>query len=207
MDIETGERIKVEKNGKTYEGIVIPSSAYEDKDYLTIKLDNGYNIGLKIDKGVKIEKLGMKAKVGKFEADVEIKETKNLPKIAVLSTGGTIASRVDYTHGGVHSDFTTKDLLLAIPEIQQIANIETEEIEKKLSENVDPEDWVKMAKGIEKWINKGVDGIVVTHGTDTLHYSSAAVSFMISDTGIPVVFVGAQRSSDRPSHTLIAGHF
>ncbi|MBN1159791.1 MAG: Glu-tRNA(Gln) amidotransferase subunit GatD [Candidatus Diapherotrites archaeon] len=199
MDFETGERVKIEKNSRNYEGIVIPSSTYEGKDYITIKLDNGYNIGLKIDKGAKVEKLGKKAKVGKFEADVEIKETKGLPRIAVLSTGGTIASRVDYTHGGVRSDFTTKDLILAIPEIQEIANIETEEIGKKLSENIDPEDWVKMAKGIEKGVNKGVDGIVVTHGTDTMHYSSAAVSFMIQNTGVPVVFVGAQRSSDRPS--------
>ena len=61
-----------------------------------------------------------------------------------------------------------------------------------------PEYWVKTARSVADEINGGADGVVVAHGTDTMHYTSAALNFML-DTPVPVVVTGAQRSSDRPS--------
>lgn len=133
----------------------------------------------------------------KFEG-LDIKEDPNLPFISIISTGGTISSIIDYRTGAVHPRFTANDLLNAYPELLDEANIKCKEILNILSENMDPKYWEKIARAIYKEIKNGVDGIVVTHGTDTMHYTAAALAFMIR-TPIPIILTGAQRSSDRPS--------
>lgn len=120
-------------------------------------------------------------------------------KISIIGTGGTIASKIDYATGAVSPAFSTKEILSAMPELKEIAEIETEVLFNILSENMTPKHYVELAKKVEDVLNKGSDGIIITHGTDTLGYTSSALSFMLRNLEKPVVLVGSQRSSDRPS--------
>jgi len=122
-----------------------------------------------------------------------------MKKVSILGTGGTIASKIDYKTGAVHPAFTAEELFLALPELKEVAEIKTELLFNILSENMTPEHWRKIAGAVAEEINNGADGVVVAHGTDTLAYTSAALSFMLTDLTNPVVLVGSQRSSDRPS--------
>ena len=121
-----------------------------------------------------------------------------LPELAIVSTGGTIASRIDYRTGSVTSQFDAGDILTAIPELKDIANYKALSVATILSENMTPAIWQELARAIHAEIKAGAEGVIVTHGTDTMAYSAAAISFML-DTPVPIVFVGSQRSADRPS--------
>ncbi len=158
-----------------------------------IKLDSGYNIGVGP---------GSCSFVGRpAPAPVrqyEVARNDSLPDLAIVSTGGTIASRIDYRTGSVTSQFNASDILTAIPELAGIANYRTVPLATILSENMTPSIWQDLARAVHDEIRSGVKGVIVTHGTDTMAYSAAAVSFMI-DTPVPIVFVGSQRSADRPS--------
>ena len=125
-------------------------------------------------------------------------QDKSLPTLAIVSTGGTIASRIDYRTGSVTSQFNASDILTAIPELAEIANYRTIPLATILSENMTPAIWQDLARAVYAEIKNGAQGVIVTHGTDTMAYSAAALSFMI-DTPVPIVFVGSQRSADRPS--------
>jgi glutamyl-tRNA(Gln) amidotransferase subunit D len=203
MELKQGDRIRLEKDGSVYEGKVMPSM----EGYITIKMNSGYNAGFSRDK-VKITLLENNGEIqnggingGKESraAGEEIpKPGKKLPKIAILSTGGTIASKIDYRTGAVTSQFTADDILAAIPELKEIADFKGRVISSVLSENMDPESWQNLARAAVEEIEAGADGIIVTHGTDTMMYTAAALSFMI-ETPVPIVLVGSQRSADRPS--------
>ena len=161
-------------------------------------MENNYNIGIHASHILKIEKIGKK------EAHYKIPEklfpkNKKLPNIELLGTGGTVASRLDYTTGAVIPSFTPGELFSAVPELAEICNLECEIVFEILSENMKPEYWQQLAQKIEKAAHSGIDGIVIGHGTDTMGYTSAALSFMLRDLAIPIVLVGSQRSSDRPS--------
>ena len=197
--LETGTRVVVEKQGRKYEGIVLPSNGFEDADTLVLKLDNGYNIGIKVDSKTKVTTLGKGERVGKAESKQEYAHSKQLEDIAVLSTGGTVASRIDYETGGVKAEFSAEDLVASAPELKGIANIHSRLLFNLMSEDLTVEDWKQIASGVEKEVKAGRHGVIITHGTDTMHYSSAALSFMLQGLGIPVVLTGAQRSSDRGS--------
>ena len=95
--------------------------------------------------------------------------------------------------------FTPGELYGAVPELADIANLTTKRIYAIFSENVTPEMWLGTAKAVVDEINAGADGIVIGHGTDTMHYTAAALTFMVQDPPVPIVMVGSQRSSDRPS--------
>ena len=190
--------IKVKTKEGEYEGIVLPRNEYSAPDYIEIKLENNYNIGIHATHILTIEK------IGKREAHYKIPEkqfpiNKNLPNIKLLGTGGTVASRLDYTTGAVIPSFTPGELFSAVPELAEICNLETEIVFEILSENMKPDYWQQLAKKIEEAANSGKEGIIIGHGTDTMSYTSAALSFMLQDLSIPVVLVGSQRSSDRPS--------
>ncbi len=196
MELEEGDRVKVEKTGVEYEGIVMPSTTGR----IIIKMDSGYNAG--IDKeGATVtvvqKKKDMMLSPKAAEKD-EIEPRKGLPKISILSTGGTIASKIDYRTGAVTSQFSADDILRAIPELMDIANFSGRVVYNILSENMKADYWKTLAKAVVEEIKNGADGIIVAHGTDTMMYSAAALSFMI-DTPVPIVFVGSQRSADRPS--------
>jgi len=158
-----------------------------------VKLDSGYNIGVD---PLTCAFLGHPAETPAKKGKVLLNN--NLPSLSIVSTGGTIASRIDYRTGSVTSQFDAADILTAIPELAQVANYRTIPLATILSENMTPAIWQELARAVHAEIKKGVDGIIITHGTDTMAYSAAAISFMI-DSPVPIVFVGSQRSADRPS--------
>ena len=175
----------------------MPRSELGDEDHIVIKLDNGYNMGFQIGD---IE-ITLVSKGGKV-AEKQIEEEQGLgngPRVTILGTGGTIASKIDYSTGAVHPAFSVAELTRAIPELTSLAEIKTKLLFNILSENMTPEYWRVIARQCAEELNKGADGVVIAHGTDTLAYTAAALSFMLKNLGKPVVLVGSQRSSDRPS--------
>ncbi len=192
---EVGDKIRVAKGVIHYEGILMPSQTA----CTVLKLKNGYNIGLKVNPETIIT-LEPKEKKKHQEPNSHPckKKTDKLPRISILSTGGTIASKIDYRTGAVTSQFSAEDILLAIPELEEIADYNCRIIYNILSENMRPSYWVELARAVYEEIKNGADGIMITHGTDTMMYTAAALSFMI-ETPVPIVLVGSQRSADRPS--------
>ena len=203
MEFKQGDWIRIEKTGAVFEGQVMPSM----EEYITIKMKSGYNAGFSLN-GVRITLLESKGKNanGSSKGCEERKKTreklpwpgKKLPKVAILSTGGTIASKIDYRTGAVTSQFTADDILAAIPELRELADFKGKVISSILSENMDSESWQNLAHAVVEEIHAGADGVIITHGTDTMMYTAAALSFMI-ETPVPIVIVGSQRSADRPS--------
>ena len=193
-----GDIIRIVRKGETYEGILLPRSEYSDDKHILVKLKSGYNIGASIDSSTEIDLIKKGSKPKYVYSPPQI-DKKKLEKVTIIGTGGTIASRVDYRTGAVEPALSAEDLYAAVPELSKIASVETRILYKEFSENLTPKHWNGMTKAIAEEIEKGVDGIVVSHGTDTMAYSSAALSFALQNIPIPVVFVGSQRSSDRPS--------
>ena len=187
--LKTGDRIECSYAGTRLNGTYITSR--EGK--AVIKLDSGYNIGVRSDTCRFMERPDP---VGRQE--VSTTQNDYLPPLSIISTGGTIASRIDYRTGAVTSQFDADDILRAIPGLSGIARYRTTQLYTILSENMTPAIWQELAAAVYKEIKSGATGVIVTHGTDTMSYSSAAVSFMV-DTPVPVIFVGSQRSADRPS--------
>ena len=195
-DVNVGDSIKVISD-LNYTGILMPRYETSEDSHIVLKLKSGYNIGIELDEIKDIEKISSPEKVLTEENVKKVDST--LPKILLLSTGGTIASKVDYRTGAVTPALTAADLNDAVPEIAKIANIDAEVLFSEYSENLQPEHWVETAKKIQSVVDLDYKGVIVAHGTDTMHYSSAFLSFALSGLKIPVVFVGSQRSSDRPS--------
>lgn len=197
MKVHVGDFIEIKKDGKIYRGILMPHHAFSGKNIVVIKLENGYNIGIKLTKDSKIKVLKKRKQIKKIEEKIPYDEKK--PTVALIGTGGTIASYVDYETGAVHPATTVEELAFAVPEIFEICNVEAKILFQKFSENIKPKDWQRMAREVAKYLNKGKSGVIIAHGTDTMSYSAAALSFMLKNLNAPVVFVGSQRSSDRPS--------
>jgi glutamyl-tRNA(Gln) amidotransferase subunit D len=195
MQIEAYDQVRVNNNGVEYEGTLMPSQT----ENIVLKLKNGYNIGIR-RKSASITLLEKKTGQRVQETTSILYKNKNekLPKISLLSTGGTIASKIDYRTGAVTSYFSAEEILRAFPELEEIANYNCRMIYNIYSENMRPSYWVELARAVYEEIKNGADGIIITHGTDTMMYTAAALSFMI-ETPIPIVLVGSQRSADRPS--------
>lgn len=189
MSIEPGDRVGCTYAGKDLEGTYIT----ERDGKAVIKLDSGYNIG--IDAGL-LERLDTQAP--KPASPRKIGQDESLPPLSIVSTGGTIASKIDYRTGAVTSQFEADDILRAIPALAKIGRFSAQVPATILSENMTPAIWRELASTVYDEIKSGARGVIVTHGTDTMAYSAAALSFMI-DTPVPIVFVGSQRSADRPS--------
>ena len=195
--VSIGDTILIKKKDIEYKGMLLNRSKGLDDIHVVLKLDNGYNIGVNItDVQLTLLEKGEKPKIELPPLNVEKDPEK--PDISIISTGGTVASIIDYKTGAVHPAFTADDLLRANPELMEQANIKGEAILNILSENMKPEFWIKTARSIADEINEGSDGVILAHGTDTMHYTSAALSFILQ-TPVPVILTGAQRSSDRPS--------
>ena len=192
--MDLGDRVRIERNGTAYEGVLMPSRR---ENHVVIKLDNGYNIGLRtpesqltlLEKGQDLKPRGKDKPFGKKAG---------LPQVSILSTGGTIASKVDYRTGAVTSQFSAGEIIAAIPELEEIANYNARVIYQILSENMRADYWMELARAVTEEIRGGAQGVIITHGTDTMMYTAAALSFMVK-TPVPIVIVGSQRSSDRPS--------
>jgi glutamyl-tRNA(Gln) amidotransferase subunit D len=201
-DAHVGDKIRLitdrGASPEIVEGLLMPRFSMKDNDCVVVKLKTGYNVGVRVDSRTKIEVIG-KGTEPHFSRPELPPRQPNLPKVCIMSTGGTIASRVDYRTGAVTPALDADDLHSVVPELTQIANIDASIISNIFSENIGPSFWSKLAESIEKEIRKRADGIVVAHGTDTLAYTSAALSFALNKPPVPIVLVGSQRSSDRPS--------
>ncbi len=195
---EIGDIIRIKNDEELYEGILIPRSECGDEKHVVIKLRNGYNIGVNVIRTTSIEKVGVGVKPTFIPASLP-QQRPNLPRVAIISTGGTIASRVDYRTGGVRPALSANDLYGVVPELSEIAVVEAEILFSLFSENIKPEHWSKVAESVERHIKKGATGVVVAHGTDTLGYTAAALSFALQNLPVPVIMVASQRSADRPS--------
>jgi len=195
---EVGDIIRVTKEERSYEGILIPRSETHQNDYVVVKLKSGYNIGIQLTPETRVERVGKGAKP-QFAAPPVPEQKPDLPKVVIMSTGGTIASRVDYRTGAVRSALSASDLYGVVPELGDIARVETEIVFSLYSENITPKHWTEIAKQVSEKVSEGADGIVIAHGTDTMGYTAAALSFALQNLPVPVIVVGAQRSSDRPS--------
>ena len=197
LGISEGYRISVETDGKTYIGVLMPHHEFSASDVIVMKMKSGYNVGVRITPETKITVLD--APVVRERKETEVEEKKGLPTLVLIGTGGTIASYVDYRTGAVHPALSTSDMVNAVPEIREIANVRAKVLFSIFSENMDIEHWQKLSEAVAEEINNGADGVIIPHGTDTMGYTAAALSFMLGDVPKPVILVGAQRSSDRPS--------
>ena len=195
-NIEIGDLIKIIAD-LSYTGILMPRYETSQDSHIVLKLKSGYNIGIELEKIEKIEKISSAEK--SLEEESVRKTNSDLPKILLLSTGGTIASTVDYRTGAVTPALTAADLNDTVPEISEIANVDAEVLFSEYSENLQPKHWIETAKKINGLVDSDYKGIIIAHGTDTMHYTSAFLSFALSGFPIPIILVGSQRSSDRPS--------
>lgn len=192
-----GTKLYVESGEKKYTGTLMPHHEFSDSDAIVIKISNGYNIGVRINDNSVIKVLEQPIEHVKREFHAEYKN--GLPNISLISTGGTIASFVDYRTGAVQPALSASELVNAVPELREKANITAKVLFSIFSENMSVEHWQQLAKAVADEVNNGADAVIIPHGTDTMGYTSAALSFMMGDLPVPVVLVGAQKSSDRPS--------
>jgi glutamyl-tRNA(Gln) amidotransferase subunit D len=195
VNAKEGDVVEIQTSSEKVSGVLMPSN---DKYTIIVKLPSGYNIALD-SKQVKALKLVKKYEKAEIQKKESVKQNKALPTISILHTGGTIASAVDYKTGAVIARFSPEDLITMFPELGKIANIKSRLVRNMMSDDMRFAHYNLIAKEIEKEIKQGVDGVIITHGTDTMHYSSAALSFIVDDLSVPVMLVGAQRSSDRGS--------
>jgi glutamyl-tRNA(Gln) amidotransferase subunit D len=195
-DIVVGDSVKI-LSDLTYSGIVMPRYEHSDDKHIVLKLNSGYNVGLEIEKIKKVEKNKTAQKIN--EKNKKIEHSQGLPKILLLSTGGTIASKIDYRTGAVTPVLTAEELNSSVPELAKIANIDAQVLFSEYSENIMPEHWLDIAKKINEFEKSDYSGIIIAHGTDTMHYTSSFLSFALAGFPIPIVLVGSQRSSDRAS--------
>jgi len=199
--MQPGDRVRVERGGVTNEGVLLPSTT---RDHLVVKLDGGYNVGIDREAAdvevleSAVREVDPAAETDDGDATSEITFDEDLPTISLISTGGTIASTVDYRTGAVTAQFDAEDVLRAVPELAGRANYRGRVVANILSENMEPSIWRDLAAAVAGEVEAGADGVVVMHGTDTMQYSASALSFML-DAPVPVVFTGSQRSADRPS--------
>jgi glutamyl-tRNA(Gln) amidotransferase subunit D len=193
---KVGDSIKITSD-LTYSGILMPRYESGDDSHIILKLKSGYNVGININEVQKIEVISNQEI--KSEHVEKQKENPSLPKILLVSTGGTIASKVDYRTGAVTPALSASELNEAVPELAKIANIDSEVLFSEYSENLQPEHWIKIAEKLDSISDSDYAGIIIAHGTDTMHYTSSFLSFALSGFPIPIALVGSQRSSDRPS--------
>jgi glutamyl-tRNA(Gln) amidotransferase subunit D len=194
--ISIGDSVKILAD-ITYSGIIMPRYEHSDDKHIVLKLKSGYNIGLEISKIENIEKNQSAEKIVDKKENIEKNE--NLPNILLLSTGGTIASKIDYRTGAVTPILTAEELNSSVPELSKIANIDAKVLFSEYSENIMPEHWLKIAEQVKEYSKSKYSGIIIAHGTDTMHYTSSYLSFSLAGFPIPIALVGSQRSSDRAS--------
>jgi len=209
--IKDGDKVRITKRKGVYEGILLPRIELGDSSSFVIKLENGYNIGIKYEKGIAVKKIGPGVKLGKIPT-LKIIHNPNLPDIGLIATGGTIGTHVDYKTGGVFMCRTPEEILSTAPDLLNIVNLKSLHRPFTVaSEDLSYKHWQILAEEIAKELNKERRGVIVTHGTDFLHFTSAALSFMLKNLTKPVAVVGAQRSPDRGSFdgtmNLISGAY
>ena len=197
VNADIGDIIRIIRNDEQHEGVLMPHHEFSDDDIITIKLKTGYNIGIAVDKKTEIIIVQKQKTTEKKTKKIPFDQKK--PTISIIGTGGTIACYVDYRTGAVHPASSAEELAFSVPEIFDLCNVKSQVAYQMLSENIEVSHWQALAEIIAKELNNGAAGVVIPHGTDTLGYTAAALSFLLKNLTGPVVLVGAQRSSDRPS--------
>jgi len=196
--ISIWDNIEITTPKGSFSGLVLPRSTTEDPLHIVIKMDSGYNTGVHVDSVESIKKIGRRE--GHYAIpEKEFPYDKKKPNVVLLGTGGTIASRLDYKTGAVVPAFSPGELYGAVPELADVCNLTTKKLFGVFSENMGPEQYKVLAEEIGKLIKEGTNGIVIGHGTDTMHHTASILSFMVQGSPVPIVLVGSQRSSDRPS--------
>ena len=189
-----GDYVVIKTNKEELKGLLLKS---KNPEKFVIKLSSGYNTSIYKKDILKIEK-ATEEKAQKELPKIKVTKNPSLRNILIIHTGGTLASKVDYKTGAVSPRFSNEEIITMFPELKEIANIESKFFANIFSEDMNFIHYNLLAKEVKENISK-FDGIIITHGTDTLHYTSAALSFIFEDLAIPVILVGAQRSSDRGS--------
>lgn len=192
-----GDVISVTRGKEKTTGVLMPHHEFSSESIITIKLSNGYNIGVRIDGNSRIGLVSKKESKTLVSRSMPTGDSKK--DVAVISTGGTIASYVDYRTGAVHPAKSAEELVFSVPELMDLCNIRAKVLYSILSENMTVKHWQGLANAVADELNAGAAGVIVPHGTDTMGFTSAALSFMLRNLTGPVVCVGSQRSSDRPS--------
>ena len=200
---QIGDKVRVELKRiggqEVVEGLLIPRyHSGGEENYIVVKLKTGYNLGVRVDAATKVSVLG-KGETPHFTRPALPHQKAGLPKVSIISTGGTIASKVDYRTGAVKPALDSEDLYSVVPELADLAEIDAKVLLSVFSENIGPQQWPKIAESAAEQVRSGADGVVIAHGTDTLGYTAAALSFALQGIPAPIVLVGSQRSSDRPS--------
>ncbi len=195
MALTQGERIAFTYKGRRLAGLVLQ---LKDGD-ASVKLDTGYNLVVPERDIEDPEPAHSKRKAHAPEAQAHVPKDPSLKTVTILHTGGTIASKVDYGTGGVIARFTPEDIVAQFPDLKEVVNVESRLVRNMFSGDIRFAHYNILAREIEKEIAAGAQGVIITHGTDTMHYTSAALAFMLEHLPVPVVLVGAQRSSDRGS--------
>jgi len=194
--VNPGDQVIIKTKEDSFEGTIIARPKLLGENEIILKLKNGYNIGIN-KSDIKDIKL-IKERERKVKDKNKITSSNpDLPNILILSTGGTISSKVDYTTGGVIAEYDANDFIEMCPEIKNIANVHAKKAMSIMSEDIKPKDWIDIANIIKNEL-KNYDGIILTMGTDTLAYTASALSFMIQSDK-PIVITAAQRSIDRGS--------
>ena len=195
---QPGDKVLITCSDCDYIGILLP--AKENSTTTPLKLPSGYNIGVKNSRIKAMELVQKRAPLLPTAGATPAKEKEESPKgkTAILAVGGTIASRIDYHTGAVYPATTPEQLLASFPSIPR-DTIKARTLFSLLSEDLSPLHWQKIAEAAAHEIKGGAEGVVVTHGTDTMSYTSAALSFMLQNLPCPVILTGSQRSSDRGS--------
>jgi len=196
--VRVWSEVRIDTSRGTFHGVLLPRSENDDDLHLVVKIPTGYNVGVAVETISHIEELGYREAHYKIP-EKEFPKSPDKPNIKLFGTGGTIASRLDYRTGAVIPAFSPGELYGAVPELADICNLTTDKLFAVFSENMGPEQYKTLAIAIGEEIKNGIDGIVVGHGTDTMHHTAAALSFMVQNSPVPIVMVGSQRSSDRPS--------
>ena len=190
--------VEVESARGRFRGLILPRSETADDRHIVLKLSSGYNVGIAADSITKMTVHGRREAHYKIP-EKEFPHDPSRPNVMLFGTGGTIASRLDYRTGAVIPAFSPGELYGSVPELADICNLRTEKLFAVFSENMAAPQYITLARRIGEEIQKGADGIVIGHGTDTMHHTAAILTFMIQDPPVPIVMVGSQRSSDRPS--------
>ena len=190
--------VELESAQGGFRGIILPRSETSDEKHIVLKLASGYNVGVAADSITKITEHGRREAHYKIP-EKEFPHDPAKPNVILLGTGGTIASRLDYRTGAVIPAFSPGELYSSVPELAEACNLKTEKLFGVFSENMGPRQYITLAERIGEEIEKGISGIVIGHGTDTMHHTSAILNFMVQNPPVPIVMVGSQRSSDRPS--------
>ena len=194
---DVGDEIEVLRGREVHRGTLMPHHDFSGHDIITIKLSSGYNIGLSVEKGASVKVVSKKqAKTAVSRTLPPDSEKRN---VSFIGTGGTIASYVDYRTGAVHPAKSAEELVFSVPELMDLCDVKAKVLYSIYSENMEVTHWQELAKAAAKELNDGASGVIIPHGTDTMGFTSAALSFMLKSLTGPVVCVGSQRSSDRPS--------